>query len=88
MFKNAADDNMRVVALAQVATAFRGTNAKTIAKFLAEIVLSESYSRDVRLVAYLVLFEVCNLPLYNLPLVHDFKIPEDLDWNFLYECVR
>jgi hypothetical protein len=87
-FNDATDDDVRVAALDQLASSFRGTNAETVTRFLARIVLAESHSSDVRLVAYFVLFEVCNRPLSVLPPVHEFKIPENLDLAFLYECIN
>src|SRR5262245_9041435 len=66
-FRRASDDSAKVYALDDVAAHFRGTNSKPIAKFLAEVVLAESYCKDVRLVAYLVLYEVCGRALDTLP---------------------
>ena len=81
-------NNMELAAISQPAARFSVTDDKKAAKFLARIVLTESHSREVRLIAYLVLFQVCNRPESVLPPINQFRIPEDLDFPFLHECVR
>ena len=83
LFCIATDDRTRIALLDQIASAFLGTSNRGVACFLAGIVLTELHSRDVRLVAYFVLFEVCGRRLSELPLAPYFKIPENLDLPFL-----
>jgi hypothetical protein len=87
-FKHASNDIARVKVLDQIADTFSASSDKTIAKFLAELTLTDSCSRDVRLVAYFVLYEVCDRRLANLPPAHEFMIPEHLDLAFLHLCMQ
>ena len=82
-FCNATNDHERQIALSDLALCYRGTNEKQVERFLAQVARSESHSKDTRLIAYIVLFEVANRPLEDLPPLHDFKIPEHLDLSFL-----
>ena len=58
------------------------------ARFLAGIVLDKSWTRDVRLAAYLILFQVCDRSVFTLPNIDVFKIPEDFDIPFLHKCLK
>lgn len=82
-FCDAANDHERQVALSDLAVHFRGTNEKPVERFLAQVACNESHSKDIRLIAYIVLFEVANRPLKDLPPLRDFKIPENLELSFL-----
>jgi hypothetical protein len=87
-FQGAVDNCARVKVLAGAAGDYFGTQHKGVARFLAGVVLSEVFSRDVRLSAYFSLFEVCGRDLWTLRPVQEFKIPDDLDLPFLQECLK
>jgi hypothetical protein len=87
-FESASNDHSRIAALDLAAQEFRDSKEKSVMVFLAETALDKAYSKDVRLVAYLVLYEVSARDLCALPDVHLFKMPEDLDLSFLHECLR
>jgi hypothetical protein len=81
-------NEMELAAIDQQATKLRVVDHKKIAKFLAGIVLKDSYARDVRLIAYLVLYQVCGRSESTLPHINRLRMPEDLDIAFLHECVK
>ena len=86
-FDMASNDNERVAALDLAAKDYRGSMDNSVMSFLAETVLDTSYSKEVRLVAYLVLYEVSSRDLRALPNVDRFKMPESLDLAFLNDCI-
>jgi hypothetical protein len=76
------------IALADIALHFRRTNDQSTCKFLAGVVIDESHPRDLRVAAYYSLFEVSGRDVWALPLIHQFRIPDDLDMGLLSEYLR
>jgi hypothetical protein len=87
-FTSATDDDSRAAILTQVAADFWHSKDKEVTEFLARAVLDETYSRDVRLIAYIVLFEVCDRDLWQIPPLHEFRVPENFDLPFLGKCAK
>ncbi len=88
VFWNTPNENAQGIALADLAGRYHGTNDKRIAKFLAEIVVGEGYSRDIRISAYVFLFEVVNRALTEIPSLGDFRVPESMDLPFVYQYLE
>ncbi len=57
-------------------------------QILAEIALSGSYPRDLRLIAYICLFEITGRSLCNIPRVDLMRIPEDFDMGIINEYLN
>jgi hypothetical protein len=77
------DSSVRAHCLAQIAANYRGTEDPKVSSLLAKIVRNESESRDRRLIAYFVLFEVVGRPLTEIPLPNGLPLLDDLDWAFV-----
>lgn len=87
-FNDSAADDARIACLGQALTEFAGTRDTDLLRFMAHVALADSYSRDVRVIAYIALFEVGGLPVYHLPLIRDFNVPRDFDMALLRQFVE
>jgi hypothetical protein len=79
----AADHRTRGRTLTHLAETHRGTRDPKIAGLLARVVRNEGETKDVRLIAYFVLFEVAGRPLQQIPPLDQLSFPEGLDWAFV-----
>jgi HEAT repeats len=81
------DTRVRKAAIHIVAIYYSGTNDRTIGSLLARIVRDETETFEVRFAAYDGLFAVRGTPTISRPLLNmlpdTFRIPEDVDWEFV-----
>ena len=78
-----ADTHVRTLALFYLGYEYYGTGESTVRKLLIDIIGDESETRDIRLVAYMALFDLVGRPLYEMPALHLLRLPEDLDTKLL-----
>ena len=77
------EDRLRADAIGKLSLRYLKTGNIEVSKAFADIVANESESRDLRIWAYINLYEVSTRSYAEYPSLDVFSFPRDVDWDFV-----
>jgi hypothetical protein len=82
------DRSVRGAALAALGACLRGSNDSHVGNFLANFVRNSSLPHPLRHFAYAALWELSGLPKTGRPQLDGYRIPEDVNWDFVDRYIQ